>query len=124
MLLHGAKRRVSSSYIRVLRDMYSRLKVCLVFHSLYKADDPPTYHSASKQTPNPDIFGDVEKDSRQYAYFSLHSSTIVFSMHSLLLPRLSFLLVSICLSYNNKRENNEDFFRHYFCLSSVMRTTF
>jgi len=38
MLLRAVKRKVNPSYIQGLRDMYSRLKVCLMLRSLSIAD--------------------------------------------------------------------------------------
>ena len=43
MLLRAVKRRVNPSYIQGLRDMYSRLKVCLMLRSLSVADSSLVY---------------------------------------------------------------------------------
>ena len=64
MLLHAAKRGVSPSYIRALRDMYYRLKVRLILHPLAKVDGSQVY------APTPNIFVNVEKGTRQGAVSS------------------------------------------------------
>jgi hypothetical protein len=64
MLLHAAKRGVSPSYIRALRDMYYSLKVHLILHKLDKVDGSLVY------APAPIVFVNVEKGTRQHAVSS------------------------------------------------------
>jgi len=69
MLLHVAKHGVSPSYITALRDMYFRLKVCLILHPVSKADSSQVY------SPAHDIFVNVEKATNQ----GVVSSPLVFN---------------------------------------------
>ena len=70
VLLHAAKRGVSPSYIKVLRDIYSRLKARLIIHSSSKADGSQLSYTPCQYPLTPDIFVKPEKGTRQGAISS------------------------------------------------------